>query len=48
MHNYLTDVEDYSDANADAILAQHEPISIDNKELQEQYGMPDAYNYAIK
>ena len=48
MHNYLTDVEDYSDANADAILAQHEPISIDNKELQGQYGMPDAYNYAIK
>ena len=45
MHNYLTDVEDYSDANADAILAQHEPISIDNKELR---GMPDAYNYAIK
>jgi ribonucleoside-triphosphate reductase len=48
MHNYLTDVEDYSDANADAILAQHEPISIDNKELQGQYGMPDAYSYAIK
>ena len=48
MHNYLTDVEDYSDANAYAILAQHEPISIDNKELQGQYGMPDAYNYAIK
>lgn len=48
MHNYLTDVEDYSDANADAILAQHEPISIDNKELRGQYGMPDAYNYAIK
>ena len=45
MHNYLTDVEDYSDANADAILAQHEPISIDNEELR---GMPDAYNYAIK
>lgn len=48
MHHYLTDVQDYSDENADTILSYHEPISVDNKELQSPNGMPDAYNYAIK
>ena len=44
--NYLTDVEEYSKENAEAIMAQHSPIEIDNEELATK--MPKAYNYAIK
>ena len=48
MRHYLTDVENYSDENANAILAQHEPIEIDNFELKENHGLQKAYNFAIK
>ena len=45
-HHYLTDVEDYSNENANIIMNQLEPIAIDNKELQEKYSK--AYNFCIK
>jgi hypothetical protein len=47
MHHYLTDVEEYSDEKATEILSQY-TIEIGNKELQGQYGLQDAYNFAIK
>ena len=47
MHHYLTDVEDYSDEKATEILSQY-TVEIGNKELQGQYGLSDAYNFAIK
>ena len=43
---YLTDVEDFSKENAEAILAQHSPIEIDNKKLEAE--MPQAYKFAMK
>ena len=46
MHHYLTDVEDQSDINADAILAQHGPVEIDNPDLMDE--LPEAYSFAIK
>lgn len=48
MLHYLTDVEDYDEERAEEILNNHAPIEIDNKDLKGQYGMPDAYSYAIK
>lgn len=48
MRNYLTDVEDYSIENAEAILAQHAPITIDNHKLEEKDGLPEAYKFAVK
>ena len=45
-HHYLTDVEGYSNENADIIMTQWEPIVIDNKVLQENY--PQAYDFCIK
>ena len=47
MHHYLTDVEDYSDEKATEILSQY-TVEIGNKELQGQYGLSDAYKFAIK
>ena len=47
MHHYLTDVEDRSDEQATEILSQY-TVEIGNKELQGQYGLQDAYNFAIK
>lgn len=48
MHNYLTDVEGYSDINADVILSQHAPIELDNKALAAEGGLPTAYQFAVK
>ena len=45
---YLTDVEEYSDLDAETIMKVHEPIEIDNQELNSQYGYPNAYKYAMK
>ena len=47
MHHYLTDVEEYSDEKATEILSQY-TVEIGNKELQGQYGLSDAYKFAIK
>ncbi|MDD4804490.1 MAG: anaerobic ribonucleoside-triphosphate reductase [Candidatus Pacebacteria bacterium] len=50
--NYLTDVEDYTEEKAKEIMLAFEQangtIRIDNKEMQGQHGMQDAYNYAMK
>jgi ribonucleoside-triphosphate reductase len=46
MRSYLTDVEDQSKENAEIILGQHGPISMDNQELKES--MPKAFSYAMK
>ena len=46
MRNYLTDVEDQSKENAEIILGQHGPITMDNQKLKEE--MPAAFSYAIK
>ena len=48
MHHYFTDVEEYSDEKATKILEMYEPVEIDNKELYGQWGLPDAYRYAMK
>lgn len=48
MMNYYTDVKDYSKERAEQLLNDYEPIEIDNKELTSQYGLPEAYSYAIK
>jgi len=48
IHHYLTDVEGMSDDMADTVMLSHEPIVIDNDELKGQYGLQDAYNYAMK
>lgn len=48
MKHYLTDVNDYTEEEAERILSAHGPINIDNKELYSQYGLQDAYNFAIK
>lgn len=48
MLNYLTDVEDYTKSQAIEMLSTFEPIEIDNSELSGQYGLPDAYKYAMK
>lgn len=48
MLNYYTDVMDYSKDKAEALLKEYEPIEIGNDELTSQYGLPDAYHYAIK
>jgi ribonucleoside-triphosphate reductase len=47
MHHYLTDVEERSDEQATEMLSQY-TVEIGNKELQGQYGLSDAYNFAIK
>ncbi len=49
MRNYFTDVEGYSKESAEALLAQHEPIEIDNVALMETSGdaMKVAYRYAV-
>ena len=47
MHHYLTDVEEYSDEKATEMLSQY-TVEIGNKELKGQYGLSDAYNFAIK
>ena len=46
IRNYLTDVENYSVENAEAILAQNSPITIDNETLKNN--LPAAYSFAIK
>ena len=46
MRNYLTDVEDQSKENAEIILGQHGPITMDNQKLKEE--MPAAFSYAMK
>ena len=46
VRNYLTDVENYSIENAEAILAQNGPITIDNETLKNN--LPAAYSFAIK
>ena len=48
MLHFFTDVEDYSEEKAAKILETFAPIEIDNKELCGQYGIPDAYSYALK
>ena len=45
MRNYYTDVEGYSKESAEALLAQHEPVEIDNTTLAEN--MSIAYRYAV-
>ena len=46
MRNYLTDVEDQTKENAEIILGQHGPITMDNQKLKEK--MPAAFSYAMK
>ena len=46
MRSYLTDVEDQTKENAEIILGQHGPITMDNQELKE--AMPAAFSYAMK
>lgn len=46
MRNYLTDVEGQTEENADIILGQHSPITMDNNKLREE--MPVAFAYALK
>jgi ribonucleoside-triphosphate reductase len=46
MRNYLTDVEDQTKENAEIILGQHGPITMDNQELKK--AMPAAFSYAMK
>ena len=46
MRSYLTDVEDQTKENAEIILGQHCPITMDNQELKET--MPAAFSYAMK
>lgn len=48
IRNYLTDVENYSIENAEALMSQHEPIVIDNKELANSEIFDKAYSFAIK
>ena len=48
MLHYYTDVEDYSEKDAKAILAVHQPIEIDNKLLKSEMGLPKAYSYAMR
>ena len=48
MLQYYTDVEDYDKEHAEEILRLHAPIEIDNKDLKGEYGLPDAYSYAMK
>lgn len=47
MHHYLTDVEYYSDASADALLSQHMPIELDNAHLEDDELMRKAYHFAL-
>ena len=46
MHHYLTDVQGQSDDNADIILGQHGPITLDNQTLK--FDMPEAVSFALK
>ena len=46
MRNYLTDVEGQTEENADIILSQHSPVTMDNNKLREE--MPAAFAYALK
>lgn len=48
IQNYLTDVEDYSIENAKAVMAQNEPIIIDNDRLKNSATLGKAYHFAIK
>ena len=45
---YLTDVEEYSDLDAETIMKVNSPIEIDNQDLKGSDGYPDAYKYAMK
>ena len=45
---YFTDVEDYSDDNAELLLKSIGPIEIDNEELNSSNGHMNAYSYAMK
>ncbi len=46
MHHYLTDVQGQTDENADIILGQHGPITLDNHKLR--FEMSDAVSFALK
>ena len=46
MHHYLTDVQGQSNDNADIILGQHGPITLDNHALK--FDMPEAVSFALK
>ena len=46
IRNYLTDVENYSIENAEAIMAQNGPITLGSETLKDR--MPAAYSFAIK
>ena len=48
MKHYLTDVEDETDEHAEKVLEEFAPIEIDNLELKGQYGLPEAYSFAMK
>ena len=48
MHNYFTDVEGVSNEEATKILEDFAPIEIDNQSLMSRYGLPEAYQYAIR
>lgn len=45
---YLTDVEEYSETNAEILLKCNEPIEMDNQKLLENNVLKKAYNFAIK
>ena len=46
VRNYLTDVENYSVENAEAIMAQNGPITLGSETLKDR--MPAAYSFAVK
>ena len=48
MHQYLTDVEGIDENEATQILEDFGPIEIDNQSLMSRYGLPEAYQYAIR
>lgn len=48
MHQYLTDVEGIDENEATQILEDFAPIEIDNQSLMSRYGLPEAYQYAIR
>ena len=48
MKDYYTDVAMYKDDEAESILRDHEPIELDNRELQKSGVTQGAYRYAVK
>ena len=48
MRNYLTDVEEYSKDNAEALLAFHAPIEMSNTKLKDIPALSKAYKYALR